>query len=194
MSDPKTKGTTQGEPSMEEILASIRRIISEDGDPAKSVAPPTAPAAAPAPAPVPAAPEPPPAPRVAAPPPPPPAPPKAPEPVIDDVLELTEVVEEELAPPPAPGPSLVAEDDALLSSSAVSAASGSLASLLSAKRQTERSMVNNPMPLGNAGLTIEAIVREELRPILKAWLDQNLTPMVERMVQREIERIASKLD
>ena len=41
---------------------------------------------------------------------------------------------------------------------------------------------------------IESIVREELRPILKAWLDQNLTPMVERLVQREIQRIARSVD
>jgi cell pole-organizing protein PopZ len=181
MSDPKTKGTAQGEPSMEEILASIRRIISEDGDPAKAPPPPVAAPPAPAPAPEPA-----PAPRAAATP---AAPPKPPEPAVTEVLELTEVVEETLPPPAEP----ILEEDSLVSDSVASAASGSLASLLSAKRPTDRSMVNNPMPLGNGGLTIEAIVREELRPILKAWLDQNLTPMVERMVQREIQRITSNL-
>jgi len=179
MSDPKTKGTAQGEPSMEEILASIRRIISEDGDPAKAPPPPVAAPPAPVPEPTPA-------PRAAATP---PTPPKPPEPAVTEVLELTEVVEDT---PPAP-PEPVVEEDSLVSTSVASAASDSLASLLSARRQTDRSMVNNPMPLGNGGLTIEAIVREELRPILKAWLDQNLTPMVERMVQREIQRITSNL-
>ena len=63
------------EPSMEEILASIRKIISEDGPetgPAPEAAAP-APDAAPAPAPV-------------------------PQPVHDDVLELTHEIE---APAPA---------------------------------------------------------------------------------------------
>ena len=39
-------------------------------------------------------------------------------------------------------------------------------------------MSDNPLALGNPGATLESIVREELRPILKAWLDQNLTTMV----------------
>ena len=37
--------------------------------------------------------------------------------------------------------------------------------------------------------TIEDLVQEMLRPMLKAWLDQNLPPMVERMVRAEIERV-----
>jgi uncharacterized protein len=32
-------------------------------------------------------------------------------------------------------------------------------------------------------------VREELRPILKDWLDQYLPDMVERLVQEEITRL-----
>ena len=37
--------------------------------------------------------------------------------------------------------------------------------------------------------TIEDLVQEMLRPMLKAWLDQNLPPMVDRMVRAEIERV-----
>ena len=37
--------------------------------------------------------------------------------------------------------------------------------------------------------TLEDVVRETLRPMLKSWLDENLTRVVERMVQAEIERI-----
>jgi hypothetical protein len=69
----------QHEPTMEEILASIRKIISEDS-PAQEA--PAAPAAA-------------------APPPPPAPPPPAPEP---EVLELTQEVVEVSAPEPAPVP------------------------------------------------------------------------------------------
>jgi cell pole-organizing protein PopZ len=39
-------------------------------------------------------------------------------------------------------------------------------------------------------LTLEDIVREMLRPMLKSWLDDNLPNMVERMVRAEIERVA----
>ena len=38
--------------------------------------------------------------------------------------------------------------------------------------------------------TLEDVVRETLRPMLKSWLDENLTRVVEGMVQAEIERIA----
>ncbi len=39
------------------------------------------------------------------------------------------------------------------------------------------------------GPTLEDMVREELRPMVKAWLDENLPPMVERLVRVEIERV-----
>jgi cell pole-organizing protein PopZ len=38
--------------------------------------------------------------------------------------------------------------------------------------------------------TLEDIVREALRPMLKSWLDENLPRVVERMVQTEVERVA----
>jgi cell pole-organizing protein PopZ len=77
----------QHEPTMEEILASIRKIISEDSAEAAPPAPAAAPAAA-APAP---APEETPAPAAAA--------------LEEDVLELTEEIQEpEPAAPPAPPP------------------------------------------------------------------------------------------
>jgi len=44
--------------------------------------------------------------------------------------------------------------------------------------------------LGNSTLTIEAMVREMLRPMLKEWLDENLPSVVERMVEKEIARVA----
>ena len=37
--------------------------------------------------------------------------------------------------------------------------------------------------------TLEDVVRETLRPMLKSWLDENLPRVVERMVQAEVERI-----
>ena len=38
--------------------------------------------------------------------------------------------------------------------------------------------------------TLEDLVREMLRPLLKSWLDDNLPGMVERIVRAEIERVA----
>jgi cell pole-organizing protein PopZ len=38
--------------------------------------------------------------------------------------------------------------------------------------------------------TLEDVVRETLRPMLKSWLDENLPRLVEQMVQAEIERVA----
>lgn len=38
--------------------------------------------------------------------------------------------------------------------------------------------------------TLEDLVQEMLRPMLKGWLDENLPHMVERLVRAEIERVA----
>jgi len=42
------------------------------------------------------------------------------------------------------------------------------------------------------GPTLEDIVREEMRPLLKHWLDTNLPPLVERLVRAEIERVVGR--
>ena len=38
--------------------------------------------------------------------------------------------------------------------------------------------------------TLDDLVREMLRPMLKAWLDDNLPSLVERLVRAEIERVS----
>ncbi|HTH46758.1 MAG TPA: DUF2497 domain-containing protein, partial [Candidatus Limnocylindria bacterium] len=40
--------------------------------------------------------------------------------------------------------------------------------------------------------TLEEMVREEIRPVLKAWLDANLPGLVERVVRAEIERVIDR--
>jgi cell pole-organizing protein PopZ len=40
------------------------------------------------------------------------------------------------------------------------------------------------------GRTLEDLVREMLRPMLKTWLDDNLPSLVERLVRAEIERVS----
>ncbi len=43
---------------------------------------------------------------------------------------------------------------------------------------------------GIGGMTVEAMIRQLVRPMLKDWLDENLPAMVERVVEREIARIS----
>ena len=48
--------------------------------------------------------------------------------------------------------------------------------------------------VSRGGPLLEDIVREELRPLLKAWLDSNLPGLVERLVRAEIERLIERVD
>lgn len=233
------------EPSMEEILASIRRIIADD-----EAKPPPAEAAKPAPTPVaPPKPQamndvPPPKAAPAAKPaaekpaPPPSAPAadagpnsqddidallagldtatpapevRAPEPEPEpepDVLELTDEMAVDPSPPqpsfrkveprddlefaespsprPTPAPSYAPVDfDAppvppqqpILAQSTVSAVESAFNSLAHTV-------------LSSNARTLEDLVKEMLRPMLKSWLDDNLPGLVERIVKAEIERVS----
>lgn len=185
--------TTAQEPTMEEILASIRRIISEDDAPATEAAP--------------AAEEP-----VA-----------DPEPIADveaapataeeEVLELTERYEapavesigdldvsahhEPEAEPfptsfePAPepvhhaAPEPAAPVEALVGAGAAASAASAFAGLTASLARPEPATL-----AGGSGPTIDALARELLRPMLKEWLDANLPGIVEAAVRKEVERIA----
>ena len=181
-----TQPAKSQEPSMEEILASIRRIIADD-DASKRV--PEAPKAAGAAA------------KPAALPPEPLAS-SMPAPVdfvpsgskngsggpAADILELTDSMASP-APRTAPDmgfgegldkPKLPNGRDAqsdLLSRSASAAVDSAFSTLA----QT---------PLTQNARSLEDSVREMLRPLLKAWLDENLPGMVERIVRSEIERVS----
>ncbi len=43
-----------------------------------------------------------------------------------------------------------------------------------------------------SGATVEDLMMEAMRPMLKSWLDANLQPIVEHLVEREVRRIAGK--
>lgn len=163
---------TNPEPSMEDILASIKRIIAEDADPALSTrttrprrepisfgdeAGAGAPAAAQETLP--------------------------PEPAPQDdageqVLELTRSIEEagSRVALPRPTAKLVSDDAASASRQALDALSA---------------LVVQPEP--GADNTLEGMVRELLRPVLKEWLDAKLPDIVERMVASEISRITGRV-
>jgi cell pole-organizing protein PopZ len=83
------------------------------------------------------------------------------------------------AAPPTGTPLLMPETTAAAASSV-----GSLLRTLGAAR--------HPVHLMRGGPTLEDMVREELRPALKAWLDTNLPALVERLVRTEIERVVSR--
>jgi cell pole-organizing protein PopZ len=206
-----TQPAKANEPSMEEILASIRRIIADD-DVSKSAqaapeaappAAPVAPAARPAVLPprLPAAPQ-----RVSS--------PEASQleaasaaaatddGVVDeqsaDILELTESMATPTPAAPAPqfrtiegnldvgfdeqpekaAPQPAAEAQPQLISRATGAAVDSAFNTLA-----QTVLVHNAR-------TLEDLVREMLRPLLKAWLDENLPGVVERLVRAEIERVS----
>ncbi|WP_300530045.1 DUF2497 domain-containing protein [Maricaulis sp.] len=188
----------ENEPSMEEILSSIRRIINEDEDEAPAE---EAEAAAEAPAEeetnsqddidsmfdeAPVAEE---------------------EPAGDDVLELTDLVDE---PDTGTDPLAVDDDlmivdreeeeavaeaepmvdfdaveteaaDGIMSDTAATAAMGSFHTLADSIRISEEE-----------GRTLEGVVRAMLRPMLKEWLDANLPGIVDEKVQAEIDRVARR--
>jgi hypothetical protein len=193
---------------MEEILASIRRIISEDETPAT---PEGETAAAPVEAEadeeaepelaaeteVEAEPEHHPEPEMLAEP--------AHEPEVEhlaeeeeDVLELTEpvvsassnesigdldVLSSDLKAEPAPMPAAtqpIHEDEPLVSAPAAAAAVSAFGQLAS--------RVGMPP----ASQTLDDVVRELLRPLLKEWLDVNLAGIVQAKVEEEVERLARR--
>jgi cell pole-organizing protein PopZ len=75
--------------------------------------------------------------------------------------------------------------DALVAPEAAAAAASSVGSLLH-KLAEQRAM-----PVYRNGPTLEDIVREEIRPMLKEWLDTHIPEIVERLVRAEIERVVN---
>lgn len=163
-------GDTRNEPSMEEILASIKRIIAEDG---ATTAPAPRGRRGANPIHVPTEPQ-----EVAMPQP-------VAQPIVEstedeEVLELTQSIEatnapasEEPAPPVAPR--IVSENAAVASRQALAALSALVVK-----------------PEANGDNTLDGLVREMLRPMLKEWLDSRLPELVESLVEKEIARITGR--
>jgi uncharacterized protein len=215
-----TQPAKSQEPSMEEILASIRRIIADDD---ANKAPPRAPEplkAEPAPA----------QPTFAAPP---PAPPPRPRVEVDsraamdapgpldsaavadqssDILDLTESMAAPMPQPPPANPPVSAmpnpaaqfrtidgssdvDFDETSEKPAAQATSGADEQGRLISRETSAAVDSAFNALAQTVLvqnarTLEDLVREMLRPMLKTWLDDNLPGTVERLVRAEIERVS----
>lgn len=168
-------GDVSNEPSMEEILASIKKIIAEDGDrappkprrstvrenrfdelgeelrPLESDAEVSAPKAADGEDE---------ASDVSA---------------EDEVLELTDSVAEQQPMTEKPNVSLVSSNTEVASRTALASLSA---------------LVVKPDVHGSD--TLEGMVREMLKPMLKEWLDAKLPDLVEQMVAKEIARISGR--
>lgn len=185
-------GDVSGEPSMEDILSSIKRIIADESEGAararRTIARPMQHAEAP---------------REGA----------DGEPG-ESVLELSDPIggsEPEPAAQPIPRPAV---SHAFTSAAQAAAASAAHAAATSAAQQASASeetpaqrvsretvqatrgaldtlsrLVVKPEP--EADNTLEGLVREMLRPMLSSWLDQNLPGIVEQAVAREIAKITA---
>ena len=200
---PPSAADPAADPSMEDILASIRRILNEDEAPKPAPDPhepghtpdngvlvldssmmvpeparDTPPREVPQPKP--------PAERAASP--------------EHPVLPESESPMSRAAPPPQqPAPSQSPASatppskpsppaNARLVAPEAAAAAGASVEALMRRLATERSTA-----VHRGGPTIEDLVRAEIRPLLKEWLDNHLPSLVERLVQAEIERVVGRM-
>ena len=152
---------------MEDILASIRRNLSEDDqeEGAEAAAPEAEPAPEPEPEPEPVMemePE--------------PAPP--PEPGLEDVLELTPAM---IASDQADSDQAVSDPAAQMSADALQ----ELARVLLSQRD---------IAIGSRDVTLEGLLREILRPLLREWLDRNLPYLIEELVNKEISHKVNRAE
>lgn len=200
MSDAKG---ANNDPSMDDILASIRKIISDDEARAQVNGGASAPAAANT---------------------------SNPAAKHDDVLLLTDLVEEppeEIPPAPEPTPMPQRIDpvsasempqptvpsiepmpaktlvdpveapvkqptDTLIEAGAAGVAASAFDRLSQAVQESVPAPAAQDPGPAVGGRNLEDIVKEMLRPMLKDWLDKNLPPMVERYVEREIVRLTRR--
>ena len=189
MSDPRS---ANNDPSMDDILASIRKIISDDEARAQVNSQQSAHQSG----------------RTSAAPPPQPQSGAASR---DDVLMLTDLIEDfkpGVDDPPIPLPRIdpahAAEmpqpsvepraEQSLVGPAVVGAATSAFARLNQAVQDSvPPPAAPDPGPaMSGNGKTVEELVKEMLRPMLKEWLDRNLPPMVERYVEREIVRLTRR--
>ena len=110
------------------------------------------------------------------------------EPVNTTPVSLTEAVSIQEDEPAVS--TKKAESEALLSTGTASTTTGAFAKLSKAFRPTpvEESVADG------AGRTVEQFIEDMARPMLKEWLDENMPAIVERLVQKEIQKIARRAE
>lgn len=138
-------GDMSREPSMEDILSSIRRVIARDEGPGAGR--------------------------------------ETRAPASEDILDLDEQED-------APAEVAIPVEEELVSTASADAARQSLDALTAAVAPAVAAAATVSSPA--AGRTMEEVVTDALRPMLKDWLDTNLPPLVEAMVAKEISRITGR--
>ena len=183
--NPLTPDQPAAEPSMEEIIASISRVIAEDNSTVGAVRPlrsarseilelteavepdgstkHVAPGAAVSVSAVSGEP--------------------APTPVVAGIGPVPLSVE------PAVAPQSSHSRERILSSETSGAAATAFARLGAVSREAR---AEGELAIGAGDRTLEEIVRDTLRPLMRAWLDQHLPGVVERLVREEIARVVSE--
>jgi hypothetical protein len=165
------------DPSMEDILASIRRILAEEEAP--PVPPPAGDAVLQLDTSM----------LVAETPPAMTSPPEPVTPMSEPAAAsdpFDTAMESPMPAHAAPLPDAPMPTPGLVDPAAAAAAASSVGSLV------RTLMVERGTQVHSAGPTLEDIVRSELRPLLKDWLDTHLPPLVERLVRVEIERVVGR--
>lgn len=167
----------EADPSMEDILASIRRILNEDGEAPAADAPAEESVAQ-----------------------------AAPEAAVvtaesEKPTEISSLPENEQVDMPEDvfvlDPAMMvseaatletpaAEEAPLASTETMAAASQSVSALKKALTERQAQIYKA------SAISLEEIVREEVRPMLKSWLDAHLPAVVERLVRAEIERVVAR--
>ena len=172
--NPPPASATGADPSMEDILASIRRILSEDEAEHAAAGIKPAPSADEGVLPLDAS-------MIV----------DEPGPAGETPPKTQRAPAEQPAEQPAAKPPTPIEPaskrDVLVAPEAAAAAASSVGTLL-------RTLIaeREQVAVHRTGPTIEDLVREEIRPLLKEWLDTNLPPLVERLVRAEIERVVGR--
>jgi cell pole-organizing protein PopZ len=86
-------------------------------------------------------------------------------------------------------PTLNPVGERIVSSATSGAAAAAFAQLGALPRDRRR---EGELPLGGTERTLEEIIRGMLRPMLQSWLDEHLPDIVERLVREEIARVVGE--
>ena len=103
------------------------------------------------------------------------------DPMFEDILELTEQM---IAQPPPD----VGAGAPILSGTAQGSATDTLQELAKAL------LSRRDIAIGSRELTLEGLIREILRPLLREWLDENLPYLIERLVKKEIDHMVNRAE
>ena len=88
----------------------------------------------------------------------------------------------------APPPPEVGAGDSILSGTAQVSSTDTLQELAKAL------LSRRDIAIGSREITLEGLVREILRPLLREWLDENLPYLIERLVKKEIDHMVNRAE